>query len=123
MRQHIDILGYCYIALGVLGLLAALLAFFAIAGGGWLSGDSGAIAVTSTIATFVGGFLFIISVPNLIAGYGLLKRKSWARILALVLGFINLFNVPLGTILGAYTFWALLQDESERIFSDSASRL
>lgn len=117
MRQHIDILGYCYIALGALGLLAALLAFLGIAGGGLLSGDSGATAVLVTIATFVGGFLFIISVPNLIAGYGLLKRKSWARILALVLGFINLFNVPLGTVLGGYTFWVLLQDDSERIFS------
>jgi len=50
-----------------------------------------------------------------IAGWGLLQHESWARILALVLGFISLFtNIPFGTALGIYTMWVLLSSDSER---------
>lgn len=50
-----------------------------------------------------------------IAGWGLLQRQSWARILILVLAFISLFtNIPFGTAIGVYTMWVLLSSESER---------
>ena len=37
-------------------------------------------------------------------------------IVNLVLGLFNLLHVPLGTILGVYTFWVLMQDESVAFF-------
>ncbi len=50
-----------------------------------------------------------------LAGWGLLQRERWARLIALVLAFISLFtNIPLGTALGVYTMWVLLPSESER---------
>jgi hypothetical protein len=50
-----------------------------------------------------------------IAGWGLLQHEGWARILALVLGFVSLFtNIPFGTALGIYTMWVLLSSDSER---------
>jgi hypothetical protein len=50
-----------------------------------------------------------------LAGWGLLQREKWARILALVLAFVSLFtNIPFGTALGVYTMWVLLPSESER---------
>lgn len=117
MKRHIDWLGYLYIALGVLGLLTAAFLFLVIAGGGLISGDPEAIFVTGLVATILAVFLTVISLPGIIVGYGLLKRRSWARILGLVLGFLNLFNIPLGTLLGVYTFWVLLQDEAEAQFA------
>ena len=48
------------------------------------------------------------------AGWGLLQRESWARILALVVGFLALLNVPLGTALGIYTLWVLLPGQSDQ---------
>ena len=121
MKKHIDILGYLYLALGALGLLAALIAFVAIAGGGQLADDPDAEAITSTVGTLIAVFIGLISLPNLLAGYGLLKRHTWARVLALVLGFLNLFNVPLGTALGLYTFWVLFKDEAESHFTGPAA--
>lgn len=61
-------------------------------------------------------FLAYWLLPGLLAGIGLLKRKSWARILALVVGFFSLFSFPLGTALAIYTFWVLLQDDSDDYF-------
>ena len=54
--------------------------------------------------------------PGLAAGYGLLKFKPWARILGIVLSALNLINIPLGTMLGAYGLWVLFSSDTERLF-------
>ena len=50
--------------------------------------------------------LFFV-VLALLAGFGLLTRRSWARKLSLILGVLSLFNPPVGTALGVYTLWVL----------------
>jgi hypothetical protein len=52
-----------------------------------------------------------------VAGYGLLRRRAWGRILALVVGFLGLVDFPLGTAIGIYTFWVLLQDSAADYFT------
>jgi hypothetical protein len=61
----------------------------------------------------VGGFLMVKGVVGIIAGWGLLDRQSWARLLAIILGFLSLLHFPLGTALGIYTLWVLLPGYSE----------
>lgn len=62
-------------------------------------------------------FLLVISAPGIIGGYGILKKCSWARILVLILGALNLLNIPFGTILGVYTFWGLLNEDVAKEFT------
>ena len=52
---------------------------------------------------------------------GLLRRASWSRPLALVVGFFDMMCFPLGTILGLYTFWVLLQDNAAAFFERGAT--
>ena len=59
----------------------------------------------------------VLSLPGIIAGIGLLKLQPWARILAIVISALNLLNVPIGTALGVYGLWVLLQAETERLFA------
>lgn len=54
------------------------------------------------------------AVVGLIAGWGLLQRDPWARVLLLVLAFISLIHIPFGTALGVYTLWVLLPGPSEQ---------
>lgn len=61
----------------------------------------------------VGSAFIIIGVLGLVAGWGLLERQSWARILAIILAFISLLHVPFGTAIGIYTLWVLLPSSSE----------
>lgn len=117
MQQHITILGALYLAFSLLGLLGAVIVFVAIVGGGMLSGDMQAIGITSAVGTTIALFLVIISLPGILAGVGLLKRRPWARILALVLGCLNLLNIPFGTLLGIYTIWVLMNSETTNILS------
>ena len=57
---------------------------------------------------------------GLIAGVGLLQRLSWARMLALIMGFISLLNIPIGTALGIYTLWVLLSTDAEKQYTAMA---
>ena len=65
-------------------------------------------------ALTVGGWLLLAkAAAGFIAGWGLLQRQDWARTVALVVGFIALLNVPIGTALGIYTLWVLLPRQSD----------
>ena len=61
------------------------------------------------------GWLFLAGgVIGIIAGWGLLDRQPWARMLSIVLGCFNLIDMPFGTALGIYTLWVLLPARSEQ---------
>lgn len=117
MDEHIKILGILYIAFSALGLIAAFVLFVIITGGGLISGDNTAITITTIVGTAIAALLVVFSAPGIIGGMGLLKRQSWARVLVLVLGIINLVNIPFGTALGIYTIWVLTNKETEALFS------
>jgi hypothetical protein len=61
----------------------------------------------------IGIFLLIGAAVGLLAGWGLVEGQPWARMLAIVLGFISLLDIPFGTALGIYTLWVLLPAQSE----------
>jgi hypothetical protein len=63
--------------------------------------------------TLIGIIVVIKSAAGFLAGWGLLNREPWARILTLVLGFVALLQVPIGTALGIYTLWVLLPAEAD----------
>ncbi len=123
MTDHVKILGILHIVFGALGLLAALIVlaiFGGVAGivGGVAHEPDAAIAapIVGVIGVVIFVLLLVLSLPGIIAGYGLLRYQPWARILAIVLCAINLFNVPFGTALGVYGLWVLLRPETEQLF-------
>lgn len=78
-----------------------------------LAQTSGAPAFLQPLLTFVGFFLLAKSAAGFLAGWGLLQRESWARVLTLILAFVSLINFPFGTAIGIYTLWVLLPARSE----------
>jgi hypothetical protein len=69
----------------------------------------------------VGGVFLGAAVLGLIAGWGLLERQPWARLLAIVLACFSLFEVPFGTALGIYTLCILAPSRSEEEYRVLAS--
>jgi len=115
MEKHFQVLGVLYIVFRELGILSAAFLFLVIVGGGVLSGDEEAMRITAIVGVAIGGFLTLVSAPGIVAGIGLLKRQNWARVLAMILGIINLPFIPFGTALGIYTLWVVLSQESNRM--------
>lgn len=69
-------------------------------------------AFVSWIIEWVGIAFIAGAGIGVLAGWGLLERRPWARMLTIVLGCLSLFDVPFGTALGAYTLWVLLPAQS-----------
>ena len=111
MQQHVTILSWIYIIFGVLGILGGFGLLFVMLGAGALAHDRQALLATGIVGFVIAGVLVVLSLPSLLAGWGLTKRREWARILAIILGVIHLLAFPVGTAIGAYTLWALLNDQ------------
>ena len=116
MKGHIKAVGIINIVFGVLGLIVAGSLFLIIAGAGIISGDPEAMTITSIVAVALSSLIAVLSIPELIAGYGILKFKSWGRILGIIIAILNLLNIPIGTAFGIYALWVLLNEETEQIF-------
>jgi len=116
MERHITLVAILNIGFGALGILIAIIIFAAVVGGGLISGNQEVIAITSIVGSAIAILIFIISMPQILGGVGLLKRWYWARILMLIIAAMSLINIPIGTIVGGYTIWVLLQDETVSLF-------
>jgi len=124
METHVKVLGVLYLALSAFGLLAAVFFMLAVGVAGGIVGTSAdphdaaiALPIIGLAGTTLVTFLLIVSLPGLIAGIGLLKFRSWARILAIVLSVINLIHIPFGTAVGIYGLWVLLNKQTEPLFT------
>ena len=117
MRQHIDTVAWLHIATGALGVLSAFAVGGLIGGLGLFSGDAQTAGIIALAAAFVAVLFGLISIPALVGGWGLLKRKPWARLLVLIVSFLSLPGFPVGTLIGGYSIWVLMNDESRNILS------
>lgn len=117
MKAQIELLGILHIVYSSIGLLLAMGAFVLLSGIGWISGDATAMGVLGAVGIFAALFFGLLSIPGLIAGIGLVKLRSWSRMLAIIVACLDLFSIPFGTALGAYTFYVLMNDEAIRILS------
>ncbi|MBN2414870.1 hypothetical protein JXO52_03465 [bacterium] len=122
MEKHVSLIAALHIGLSVLGLLIAGLIFFVLIGTGVIAQDEDAFLILTIIGTVTFGFMVITSIPAIIGGIGLLKYRSWARILIMIISAIDLLNIPFGTALGAYSLWVLLQDDTEKLFKPAKAK-
>jgi hypothetical protein len=126
-EQHNKTLGILHLAYGALhGLIVLVLGIFFAALMPVMRDGSHMrhgmplglyLIVLSAIALF--GLLF--AAPSLVAGYAILKRKSWARIAGIIASIIAGTNVPLGTALCIYTLWFLFGQGSHMYDASSLS--
>jgi len=108
---HVRLLGIFWLAISAFRLLPglALVSIFH-SGFPFFAGVPGFV---HGIARSVGGLLLVGAVLGIAAGWGLLERQPWARMLAIILGCFSLLDMPFGTALGIYTLWVLLPAASE----------
>lgn len=123
MAQHVKILGILHIVFGALCVLAGVIVLVVMGGIAGLVGASDqspdsavAIPILGGIGSLVFVICLIVGLPGLIGGIGLIQFKGWARILVIILSALDLLNIPIGTALGIYGFWVLLNKETEQLF-------
>ena len=121
LMRRVAAVGWLHVGLASLGMVAGLALFAAIAPWGFLAGDPSAALITSTVGTVLGGSLIAISLPGFVAGVGLLRGRPWARNVAMIVSALLLFQVPVGTVLGALSLYVLLQDDTRALLEAEAA--
>jgi uncharacterized membrane protein len=122
VELHVRILAWLNIVLGTLGVLIALfiLVFFGgmarIASADPNPDEQAGAAVLGIVGVFVFIVLATVSIPSVIAGIGLLKFRSWAQILTIIVSVLSLLQVPFGTALGIYGLWVMLNKDTKPLF-------
>jgi hypothetical protein len=69
---------------------------------------------------FFGVFVLLyglLSIPSIVAGYALLKRKTWARTAGIVAAFLSAISFPFGTALCVYSLWFFFGDAGKAFHS------
>lgn len=117
MRTHIKVVALLNIILGAVGVLSGLGVLIGGTFGSLMSGSLiGAVAGTA-VSAIVGIVIAVLYGIGMLAGFGLLNGKQWARYTILMLSALRLFQFPWMTIFGAYSLWVLLSTEGKREFS------
>jgi hypothetical protein len=107
LRNHEAIVGWTQIVVGlfIAGTISVL----------WVSAAKLASLVR---ATFIPGliamygkpiaiFLITVAIIDIVGAVALLRHQSWGRALMIAVGIAELPIFPIGTVVGAYTLWAL----------------
>ena len=72
---------------------------------------------------FVVGFALVIqlvfALPSFIAAYGILRRKSWARVAAISAGLLSALNLPFGAAACFYACWFFLGESWKSVYDRS----
>jgi len=117
METHIRIVALINIVFGTFFLIAGGGILLLLVGIGFLSGDPEAMTVLGIIGAAFGLLMLVVSIPGIIGGFGLLQKKEWGRILIIIISVLGLINFPMGTAIGAYSLYVLLQQETIEMFN------
>jgi len=121
MDKHKTVLGALFLGLGVMGLIGTFIVLVIFSLGSAAVGAAAlhdpevpflATLLPAGLGLFIGFMIAVTSIPCLIAGYGLLARKSWGILAGLIVGILSLPHFPMGTAVGIYAIWIYLQPGS-----------
>jgi hypothetical protein len=139
LQAHVPIVGWLLIANSLLQMVVGLFAFALIMSGNVLWAELGQLGpavndpdalrvfqmfttITALTAILIGGLVIGLAIPALVAGIGVLARKRWGRVLAIVAAVLGLAGIPIGTLIGIYAIFVLMQDGATNYFAPSPAR-
>lgn len=109
MDTHHRAAAILHIVTSVLALCIILVFVLAVGGAAVFGREAGVPGFMFGIGTVFLGVLAVPVLANLIAAIAFLKGSANARIVLIVFAVLGLPAFPWGTLIGAYTLWALLR--------------
>ena len=120
MKKHVTAVGAIQISMGSLGLIisAGLFILFSNLYEFIPKEDMPEFAqkFVSYLFKAIPIVIAALSLISLIGGIGLLTYKPWARIMVFIVAIIGCLNIPIGTLIGVYSIWVLMQDDTIKLF-------
>jgi hypothetical protein len=98
--------------------LAFAHAFLSGGFGPWMHGHTPHLWFTPALLRFAWVFLVGRAILAAVAGWGLLERTEWGRIVAIVAAILCLIRIPLGTALGIATLIILIGTRNWTLYEE-----
>ena len=123
MSSQLDFLGVLFVVWGLLTALVGVstlalgIGAFAIIASSATGTRHVAAGLTAAIFTTLAVIAIIWGSVHVVAGVPLRRRRPWARMMALMLGSVDLLLLPYGTALGIYALWVLLSESGKALFA------
>lgn len=122
-KEHNKIIGILHLVEGALQIFGVIILAIGLFGAGFYFQSIENFEKAETIVKFLiisaivlASLSFLLAFVNLIAGWKILKEKSGARKWGIVASIICLLNIPVGTIIGAYSLWFLFGVEGKKMY-------
>ena len=123
MKSHVDFLGTLFIVWGLLTVVVGVSTLALGVGAATLitsserNGSQVAAGVAAAVFTTLAFLAIIWGTAHVVVGVPLRRRTPWARLVALLLGSVDLLLLPYGTALGAYALYVLLNENGKALFT------
>ncbi|MFN2501751.1 MAG: hypothetical protein ABR530_07050 [Pyrinomonadaceae bacterium] len=115
-EDHNKYLAWTFLVHGSIQLLLMMLMFVFFSVAFPVDPRDGPLPVVMMMFGIISLFQMLFAVPSFVAAFALIKRKSWARIAAIVAGVVSSMNVPFGTAACAYSLWFFLGDAWKDVY-------
>jgi len=124
VQSHVDFVGVLFIVWGLLTTLVGVstlalgVSAVALIPSASRSGGAGGFAagVTAAVFTTLAIIAMLWGTAHVVVGVPLRRHRPWARLMALMLGSVDLLLLPYGTALGMYALWVLLNEKGKALF-------
>ncbi len=122
MKSHVDFLGILFIVWGLLTVVVGVSTLALGVGAATLitsASGGGQVAAGITAAAFTALALMAIlwGAAHVLVGVPLRRCMPWSRLIALMLGSVDLLLLPYGTAVGVYALYVLLNEKGKALFS------
>ena len=118
MKKHVTFVAALHIGFSIIGIFGAFALFFIFRfARSFVEDVEVAKAVLLFLSLFLPFAIITVSIIGLTGGIGLLSYRKWARVLVLIASGAECLNIPFGTVMGVYSIWALMQDESIKMLN------
>jgi len=117
-KLMLQVLGWLLIAFGAFFMLM----FFGAGAIFRAAGEEGAAvgtAVFGVLGLGIGGVAVALGIFHLFTARGIVERKSWAKVSAIVLAVLSVMNIPIGTVLAVFIFIGMFSDDANAWFVEA----
>jgi hypothetical protein len=117
MKKHVTAVAAIQIGFSTLWLIGAFVLYFVFTfARSQVGNEATAITVLTFLSFILPVFVGVIALLGLAGGIGLLSYKQWGRVITIIVSALGCFNIPIGTLVGVYSIWVLMQDETVKLF-------
>jgi hypothetical protein len=122
VKSHVDFLGTLFVVWGLLTVVVGVSTLALGVGAATLitspgrGGSQVAAGLTAAVFTALAFLAMIWGTAHVVVGIPLRRHTPWSRLIALMLGSVDLLLLPYGTALGVYALYVLLNEQGKRLF-------